>query len=73
MPLLVILSASEESRYASIVTPANYQPPATDYPPLPFRPKRSGVEWGNLTPIQFPAASLKIYTLHLSLPRLRAT
>lgn len=34
MPLLVILSASEESWYASIVTPARYKPQGTSYKPI---------------------------------------
>ena len=34
VPLLVILSASEESWYASIVTPARYKPQGTSYKPI---------------------------------------
>lgn len=61
VPLLVILSASEESRYALIVTPASYKQMASSHPHCHFN--RSEADWRKLRTIRFPAASLKICTI----------
>ena len=61
MPLLVILSASEESRNALIVIPASYKQMASSHPHCHFN--RSEADWRNLRTIRFTAASLKICTI----------